>query len=190
MKKILLSSLVAVSLLSTGLFAKEYTLDKTHTDIGFKIKHLQISNVKGNFQDYDAVIDFDPASFEFKKLEATIKVASVNTDNKTRDNHLQQNDFFKAKQFPNMTFVMKKYEKIDNEKGKMTGTLTIAGVSKEVVLDTEIGGTAKGKDGKEKVGFSLNTKIKRSDFNFAPSTSTITVGDDIYLSIEVEANAK
>lgn len=89
MKKILLSSLVAASLLSAGLFAKEYTLDKTHTDVGFKIKHLQISNVKGNFQDYDAVIDFDPASFEFKKLEATIKVASVNTDNQTRDNHLQ-----------------------------------------------------------------------------------------------------
>ncbi|EPW7801319.1 TPA: polyisoprenoid-binding protein [Campylobacter coli] len=190
MKKILLSSLVAASLLSAGLFAKEYALDKTHTDVGFKIKHLQISNVKGNFQDYDAVIDFDPASFEFKKLEATIKVASVNTDNQTRDNHLQQNDFFKAKQFSNMTFVMKKYEKIDNEKGKMTGTLTITGVSKDVVLDTEIGGTAKGKDGKEKVGFSLNGKIKRSDFNFAPGTSTITLSDDINLNIEVEANEK
>ncbi|EKQ4759490.1 polyisoprenoid-binding protein [Campylobacter coli] len=185
MKKILLSSLVAASLLSAGLFAKEYTLDKTHTDVGFKIKHLQISNVKGNFQDYDAVIDFDPASFEFKKLEATIKVASVNTDNQTRDNHLQQNDFFKAKQFPNMTFVMKKYEKIDNEKGKMTGTLTITGVSKDVVLDTEIGGTAKGR-----WKSSLNGKIKRSDFNFAPGTSTITLSDDINLNIEVEANEK
>ncbi|EAL9108944.1 polyisoprenoid-binding protein, partial [Campylobacter coli] len=94
------------------------------------------------------------------------------------------------KQFPNMTFVMKKYEKIDNEKGKMTGTLTITGVSKDVVLDTEIGGTAKGKDGKEKVGFSLNGKIKRSDFNFAPGTSTITLSDDINLNIEVEANEK
>lgn len=97
MKKVLLSSLVAVSLLSTGLFAKEYTLDKAHTDVGFKIKHLQISNVKGNFKDYSAVIDFDPASAEFKKLDVTIKIASVNTENQTRDNHLQQDDFFKAK---------------------------------------------------------------------------------------------
>ncbi|TKX32667.1 YceI family protein [Campylobacter aviculae] len=190
MKKILLSSLVAVSLLSTGLFAKEYTLDKAHTDVGFKIKHLQISNVKGNFKDYSAVIDFDPKSAEFKKLEATIKVESVNTENQTRDNHLKQDDFFKAKKYPDMTFVMKKYKKINNEKGKMTGILTIAGVSKEVVLDTEIGGVAKGKDGKEKVGFSLNGKIKRSDFKFASGTSTITLGDDINLSIEVEANEK
>ncbi len=89
-----------------------------------------------------------------------------------------------------MTFTMKKYEKIDNEKGKMTGTLTIAGVSKDIVLDTEIGGVVKGKDGKEKIGFSLNGKIKRSDFKFATSTSTITLSDDINLNIEVEANEK
>ncbi|MCW1361000.1 YceI family protein [Campylobacter sp. US33a] len=190
MKKILLSSLVAVSLLSSGLLAKEYTLDKTHTDVGFKIKHLQISNVKGNFKDYDAVIDYDPATSEFKKLEATIKVASVDTDNKTRDNHLQQNDFFKAKQYPDMTFVMKKYEKTSNDEGKMSGTLTIAGVSKDIVLDTEIGGVAKGPNGKEKVGFSLSGEIKRSDFKFSPSTPTLTLGDEIKLTIEVEANEK
>ena len=190
MKKILLSSLVAASLLSSAVFAKDYTLDKTHTNVGFKIKHLQISNVKGNFKNYDAVIDFDPASAEFKKLEATIKVASVNTENQTRDNHLQQSDFFDAKKYPDLSFVMKKYEKIDNEKGKMTGTLTLAGVSKDVVLDTEIGGVAKGQNGKEKVGFSLNGKIKRSDFKFASSSSTITLGDEIALEIEVEANEK
>lgn len=190
MKKILLSSLLAVSLLSTGLFAKEYTLDKAHTDIGFKIKHLQISNVKGNFKDYSAVIDFDPKSAEFKKLEATIKVASVNTENETRDNHLRQDDFFKAKKYPNMTFTMKKYEKISNEKGKMIGTLTLAGVSKDISLETEIGGFAKGKDGKEKVGFSLSGKIKRSDFKFAPNTSTLTLGDEVKLDIEAEANEK
>ncbi|MBK2001261.1 YceI family protein [Campylobacter sp. LH-2024] len=190
MKKILLSSLVAASFLSASLFAQEYSLDKAHTDIGFKIKHLQISNVKGNFKDYSAVIDFDPKTYEFKKLEAVIKVASVNTDNQTRDNHLRQDDFFKAKKYPDMTFVMKKYEKINKEKGKMTGILTIAGVSKEVVLDTEIGGMAKGKDGKEKIGFSLNGKIKRSEFKFGAGTSTLTLGDDITLSIDAEANEK
>lgn len=190
MKKILLSSLLAASLLSSGLFAKEYVVDKAHTDVGFRIKHLQISNVKGNFKDYDAVIDFDPQSAEFKKLEAKIKVASVNTENKNRDDHLQQDDFFKAKQFPELTFVMKSYQKISNEKGKMNGTLTIAGVSKDIVLDTEIGGTAKGKDGKEKVGFSLNGQIKRTEFNFAPSSSSMTLGDDVNLNIEVEANEK
>ena len=190
MKKIFLSSFLAASLLSSGLFAKEYVLDKTHSDVGFKIKHLQISNVKGNFKDYDAVIDYDPQSAEFKKLEANIKVSSINTENKNRDEHLQKNDFFKAQQFSQMTFVMKNYQKISNEKGKMNGTLTIAGVSKDIVLDTEIGGTAKTKDGKEKVGFSLSGQIKRSDFNFAPESSTVTLGDEVNLDIEVEANEK
>lgn len=190
MKKIFLSSFVAVCLFNGSLFAKDYVLDKTHTDVGFKIKHLQISNVRGNFKDYDAVIDFDPQSKEFKKLEATIKVASVNTENKTRDNHLQQDDFFKAKKFPDMTFVMKSYEKKGDDEGKMTGTLTIAGVSKEVVLDTEIGGVTKLSSGKEKIGFSLEGEIKRSDFSFAPSTKNITLSDEIKLNIEVEANEK
>lgn len=190
MKNLVLSSLLATSLLSSVAFAKEYVLDKTHTDVGFKIKHLQISNVKGNFKDYDAIIDFDAQSGEFKKLEANVKVASINTENKNRDDHLQQNDFFKAKQFPEIIFVMKEYQKISNEKGKMKGSLSIAGVSKDVVLDTEIGGTAKGKDGKEKLGFSLSGQIKRTEFNFAPDSSTMTLGDEVNLSVEVEANEK
>ncbi|WP_104722578.1 YceI family protein [Helicobacter mesocricetorum] len=190
MKKVLLGSLVAISLLSTGALAKEYNLDKVHTDVGFKIKHLQISNVKGNFDDYSATIDFDPMSAEFKKLKAIIKTASIDTDNESRDDHLRQDDFFKVKKYPDMTFVMKKYEKIDNQTGKMTGTLTLAGVSKDITLETEIGGIVKDKDGKERVGFSLNGKIKRSDFKFASSVPTLTVGDDIYLNIELEVIEK
>lgn len=190
MKKLLFSSLLVASLLSSTLMAKDYVLDKTHTDVGFKIKHLQISNVKGNFKDYDAVIDFDPATYEFKKFEAKVKVASVDTDNKTRDNHLLQDDFFKAKSHPEMSFVMKKYEKTSDSEGKMSGTLTIAGVSKDIVFDTEIGGIAKGKDDKEKVGFTLESEIKRSDFKFAPSTSNLTLGDEVKISVEVEANEK
>ncbi|MBK1972976.1 polyisoprenoid-binding protein [Campylobacter sp. TTU-622] len=190
MKKIFLSSVLAFSLLGSTAFAKEYTLDKSHTNVGFKIKHLQISNVNGSFKDYNAMIDFDPATFEFKKLEATIKVSSINTENQTRDNHLLQDDFFKAKKYPDMTFTMKKYEKISNEKGKMTGILTIAGVSKEVELDAEIGGAIKTKDGKEKIGFTLSGLIKRSDFKFASSVSTITLSDDVKLIIDSEALEK
>lgn len=189
MKKIILSSLLVASLFSASLLAKEYDVDKSHTNVGFKIKHLQISNVNGNFKDYSAVIDFDPTNYEFKKLEATIKVASVNTENQTRDNHLQQDDFFKAKQYPDMTFVMKNYEKTSKEKGKMTGTLTIAGVSKDITLDTEIGGVAT-QNGKEKIGFSLSGKIKRTDFNFASGSSNITLGNDVDINVEVEAAAK
>ncbi|MDE5591353.1 MAG: YceI family protein, partial [Helicobacter sp.] len=114
----------------------------------------------------------------------------INTDNQSRDEHLRGDDFFQTKKYPDMTFVMKKYEKISNEKGRVTGTLTLAGVSKNITLDSEIGGIAKGKDGKERIGFSLNGKIKRSDFKFASSISTLTVGDDVYLNIEIEAIEK
>ena len=189
MKKLLLSSLVAASLLGSSLMAAEFALDKAHTNVGFKIKHLQISTVNGNFKDYDGSIDFDEAGNTFKKIEATIKVASVNTDNSTRDNHLQQADFFNAKKFPKLTFVMKSYQKTSDTAGKVNGTLTITGVSKDVVLDAEIGGIGE-MQGKKKLGFSLTGAIKRSDFNFASSISTITLSDEVKLQIDVEANAK
>ncbi|AJC86278.1 YceI family protein [Campylobacter sp. RM16704] len=190
MKKILLSSIIVGSLVSINVFAKEFNLDKAHSNVAFKIKHLQISNVNGNFRDYDAMIDFDSSNFKFNKLQANVKVASINTENKARDTHLQQDDFFNAKTHPNITFTMSKYEKISNEKGKMYGLLNIAGISKDIILDTEIGGIIKTDNGKEKAGFTLQGQIKRSDFNFAPKTSTLTIGDEIQINIEAEINEK
>lgn len=189
MKKLFLSPLLVACIFTTGLLAKEYTLDKVHTNVGFKIKHLQISNVRGDFKEYDAVIDYDPATSTFKKLEANIRVSSINTENQTRDDDLQTDAFFKASQYPELTFVMKEYQKIDDEKGKLSGVLTLAGVSKDIVLDVEIGGLANFQ-GREKLGFSLSGKIKRSDFNFAPDTSALILSDDVDLNIEVETYAK
>lgn len=189
MKKILLSSVLAGFIFSSA-FAQEYIVDKAHSEVSFKIKHLQITNVTGKFKDYEAVVDYDKNNATFNKLQANIKIISVDTDNQTRDNHLQQADFFDSKKFPEMIFVMKKYKKEDNENGKMIGDLTIAGVTKEITLDVEIGGVAKGKDGKERLGFSLNGKIKRSEFNLAPKSSTIALGDDVKISVEVEAIVK
>ncbi|AJC90624.1 YceI family protein [Campylobacter subantarcticus] len=190
MKKILFGSFLAASILTSSALSKEFSLDKAHTNVAFKIKHLQISNVNGNFKEYEAVIDFDSAKFEFNKLQANIKVASINTENKARDAHLQQDDFFKAKNHPNITFTMSKYEKISDEKGKMHGVLNIAGVSKDIVLETEIGGVIKTDGGKEKAGFTLQGQIKRSDFNFAPDTTSLTLGDEVQISIEAEINEK
>ena len=187
MKKFVLVASLVVSLFALNLAAKEYTIDKAHSNVGFKIKHLSISNVTGNFKDYTAVIDYEGG--ELKKLEAKIKVAFINTENKGRDEHLQQDDFFKAKKYPEITFVMKSYKKMGANAGKVNGTLSIAGVAKDIVLDAEIGGTAQQK-GVEKLGFSLSGKIKRSDFKFAPSSSTVSLGDEIALNIEVEAAAK
>ena len=187
MKKLVFISALVASVFALNLTAKEYTIDKSHSNVGFKIKHLSISNVSGNFKDYSAVIDYENG--ELKKLEAKIKVSSINTENKGRDDHLQQDDFFKAKKHPEITFVMKSFKKAGKNKGKISGTLSIAGVAKDIVLDAEIGGTAEQR-GVEKLGFSLNGKIKRSDFNFAPSSSTASLGDEITLNVEIEAEAK
>lgn len=185
MKKVLFSSLLAAFMLSS-VVAKEYSIDKSHTDLGFKIKHMGISNVKGNFKDYEGLVNFENG--EFKKATAKIRVASIDTDSSARDKHLQQDDFFKAKAHPEITFEMTKYEKISNESGKMTGNLTMAGVTKEITLNAEIGGTAKGRDGKEKMGFSLSGKINRLDFKVGEKSAML--GDEINLQIEVEANEK
>lgn len=190
MKKILLSSILAVSLLGVNAIAKDFSIDKAHSSVGFKIKHLQISNISGSFKDYNANIDFNSDTFEFNKLQANVKISSIDTDNQTRDTHLQGDDFFKTKKYPEMTFTMSKYEKISNEKGKMYGTLNIAGVSKDIVLDTEFGGVAKMDNGKEKVGFALKGEIKRSDFKFAPETSTLKLGDEITINIDAQMSEK
>ncbi|WP_120944296.1 MULTISPECIES: YceI family protein [Helicobacter] len=185
----LLRPLMVLCVLSALLMGKTYQIDKAHSRVGFKIKHLKISYVMGDFKDYSALIDFDPASHIFKKLEATIKATSVDTNNKNRDDHLRSDDFFKTGTHPNITFVMQKYEKVDKEKGRVVGVLNIAGVAKKVVLKSQIGGVAK-INGTEKLGFSLSGQIKRSDFKFAPDMSTLKIGDVVTLNIEVEAAQK
>ena len=189
MKKILFSLTLVASVLLVAANAKVYEIDKTHTNVGFKIKHLMISTVNGNFKEYNGAIDFDPKAFTFNSFEGSVKVASINTENKSRDAHLQENDFFKAKKHPELTFKMKKYQKKNDKSGTMIGDLSIAGVKKEVKFDKEIGGVAQVR-GKEKVGFSLRGTIKRSDFDFAPSSKEATLGNEVQIIIDVEADAK
>lgn len=189
MKKILFSLTLVASVLLVAANAKVYEIDKTHTNVGFKIKHLMISTVNGNFKEYNGAIDFDPKAFTFNSFEGSVKVASINTENKSRDAHLQENDFFKAKKHPELTFKMKKYQKKNDKSGTMIGDLSIAGVTKEVKFDTEIGGVAQVR-GKEKVGFSLIGTIKRSDFDFAPNSKEATLGNEVQIIIDVEADAK
>ncbi|BCX79627.1 YceI family protein [Campylobacter sp. 19-13652] len=186
MKKIIYSTLAALAL-SSSLSADTFILDKAHSNVAFKIKHMGLSNVNGFFKDYSALIDFDVKENKFNALKADIKVASVDTDNSKRDEHLRTADFFNVDKYPDMTFEMTNY-KADGDDGKMVGVLTIAGVSKEVKLDTDINGHLQ-KDGKTIVGFSLSGKIKRSDFDFAQGFGSSLIGDEIKISIDGEMSA-
>ena len=184
MKKLFL----ALSLASI-LGASEFVLDKVHTSVEFSVKHMLVSNAKGKFKSFDAMIDFDEANKTFKVFNASVDVASVDTNSAKRDEHIQAGDFLNAKVNPQLTFVMSKYEKISDSQGKMIGELTINGVKKEVAFDVTINGVANIGD-KTKLGFDLNLDLLRKDFDVAKDTNEGLVANEVKVQIFAEADKK
>jgi len=172
------------------LTASDFEIDKTHSQVSFKVKHMMISNVQGTFKEYDAEIEFDKKTMQFTSLSAEMETKSVDTGIEKRDNHLRSADFFDAKKNPVITFEMTSY-KGDKEEGKMDGNLTIRGISKAVTLDVEIGGVIKDPGGLIRLGFVLEGKIKRKDFglkwNKLLEAGGLAVSETVKLTIEIEA---
>ena len=172
------------------LTASDFEIDKTHSQVSFKVKHMMISNVQGTFKAYDAEIEFDKNTMQFTSLSAEIETKSVDTGIEKRDNHLRSADFFDATKNPLITFEMTSY-KGDKEEGKMDGNLTIRGISKAVTLDVEIGGIIKDPAGLTRLGFVLEGKIKRKDFglkwNKLLEAGGLAVSETVKLTIEIEA---
>lgn len=171
------------------LNAAPYMIDKSHSDVSFSVKHLMISNVKGNFSQYEGEIDFDPKSKTFNKLSAVVKANSVDTGIVKRDNHLKSADFFYAEKFPDIIFNMKTYKD-----GKVIGELTMRGITKEVMLEVDELATIKDFKGNNRVGFSLKGKVNRMDYdlkwNKALEFGGVAVGEDVKILIEIEAIEK
>lgn len=187
----LITRLLAASVLTFGLAnATPHTLDVVHTDVGFSVKHLMITNVKGNFKEFSGDIDFDYKTKSFNKFNAVVQAKSVDTENGKRDNHLRSEDFFLVEKYPQITFNMKSYE-ADGDEGVMTGDLTIRGITKEVKLDVEDLGTIRDFKGNNRVGFTLKGKINRMDYglkwNKALEFGGFAVGEKVKLIVEIEA---
>ncbi len=180
--KLSLASIIA----STALFAGTYNVDRSHSDVGFKIKHMMISNVKGNFNTFTGVIQYDEKTKTLKALNGKIEVSSINTDNEKRDTHLKSADFFDAAKFPEITFVLTKVEE-----DSVLGDLTIHGITKNVKLELENNGVATDPWGNQRIGLSLEGKINRKDFgltwNKSLETGGLLVGETVNLEIELEA---
>lgn len=190
----LITRLFAASVLTFGLAnATPHTLDESHTEVGFSVKHLMITNVKGEFTNFSADIDFDHKTKTFNKLNAVIQTKSVDTGIVKRDNHLRSEDFFLAEKYPQITFNMKSY-KGDGDEGVMVGDLTIRGITKEVKLEVEDLGTIKDFEGNNRVGFTLKGKIKRGDYglkwNKALELGGFAVGEKVKIIVEIEAVEK
>ena len=192
MKRIIttLSTIVALSL--PGLAAaSSWTIDQDHSNVGFKVKHLMVSNVKGEFRNFNGTIDIDDKDVTRSKVVVNIETPSITTGVTKRDDHLKSPDFFDVAKFPVMTFVSKRVQKAGNDKLKVYGDLTLHGVTKEVALDVE-GPTKAYKDpwGNIKRGVSATARINRKDYgltwNKAIESGGVVVGDDVAISLEVE----
>jgi polyisoprenoid-binding protein YceI len=171
--------------------AATWTIDPEHSQIGFKVKHLMVSNVKGHFEKYTSAIVIDDTDITRSRVAVTIDTASIDTNVKKRDEHLRSADFFDVAKYPTMTFVSKKVAKAGPDRLTVTGDLTIRGITKEVALAVE-GPTAAVKDpwGGMRRGATASTVINRKDFglawNKALETGGVVVGDEVTILLEVE----
>ena len=182
--KILKLGLVSLAV-STALFAGTYNVDASHTNAGFTVKHMMITNVTGKFNDVAGAFEFDEKTNTLKSINGEIVVASINTANEKRDEHLKAEEMFDVAKFPKITFKSTKIEK-----DAVYGDFTMKGVTKNIKLDLETSSVIKDPWGKQRTGFSLNGKIKRSDFgltwNKALETGGVAVSDEVKLAIDIE----
>lgn len=164
--------------------------DPTHSEILFKVKHLMITNVKGEFRNFEATIVSEGDDFSKAKVNASIKADSIFTNNDDRDAHLRSGDFFDAEKYPELRFEGTSFEKLDNENYRLKGILTIKDVSKEINLDVEYGGMMKDPYGNEKAGFSISGKINRTDWglnwNAALEAGGVMVSEEVRITGELQ----
>jgi polyisoprenoid-binding protein YceI len=168
-----------------------WVVDKTHSNVDFEVKHLMISTVRGQFREFEATLQIDEARPEDSRVTASIDVASIDTKVEDRDAHLRSDDFFNAEQFPKITFESTKAEVLDNDHFRLTGSLTIRDVTREVVLDGSAEGRIQDPWGSERAAFSASTVISRKDFNVrwnqALETGGMVVGDAVKIHLYIEA---
>ena len=168
-----------------------FTIDAAHSQMQFKVRHLGVSTVVGRFGSFAGTFQLDPASGQASAANLSVDVASVSTGNERRDGHLKSADFFAADTFPKITFVSTAIQKVAGSKYKITGNLTMRGVTKPVTLDAELGGARQTADGWV-AGVTMTGTIKRKEFGLMWDRITegvAIVSDDVTLDIGVEAKA-
>ncbi len=169
----------------------KWGIDSAHSEIGFKVKHLMFTNVRGSFKEFDASIYTTGEDFMSAEVDFWINPASINTRDEKRDAHLRSADFFDVENFKEINFTGNTYEKVDKEGHyKLYGDLTIKGIKKQIKLDVEFGGVVKDPWGNHKAVFNVNGKINRKDWgltwNAALETGGVLVSEDVWISCEVQ----
>lgn len=169
----------------------DYTIDPAHSRIGFVARHAMVTKVRGNFNEFEGKISLDTADPSKSSAELSIDVASVDTRQEQRDQHLRTNDFFDVPNHPKITFKSTKIEQVDAENFKVTGDLTIKETTKPVTVDFELSGTATDPFGNDRVGFEGKTVVNRTEWgvnwNAALEAGGILVSEKVTLEFEVSA---
>lgn len=184
-RRVLTGIVLAAALFSgPSVWAATYKIDKDHTTVGFKIRHL-FSRVQGRFDQFEGTIEFEPDKPSTWQVQATIQAASINTGVSKRDNHLRSKDFFDVERYPAITF---KSTAVNG--GNLEGILSMHGVEKPVVLNLEVHGVGKDPWGNVRAGFTATTKINRKDFgltwNEVIEGGQVLVGEEVEITLEVE----
>ena len=168
----------------------KWVLDPTHSEIGFKVKHMMFSNVSGKFQQFTATIAADDDNFENAEVEFSAETASITTGNADRDKHLMSADFFDAEKHPQIAFKSVSFTKEGEDVYHLKGNLTLHGISKPVSLVAEFGGIAQDPWGNTKAAFSVSGKLNRKDWglnwNAALEAGGVLVSDEVRLEIELQ----
>jgi polyisoprenoid-binding protein YceI len=189
MKKTI-AALVAVALSPAAALAAPtaWEVDPSHSQVGFAVKHLVVSTVRGEFEKYSGKIQLDDQDVAKSSVEATIDVNSIDTKVADRDAHLKSADFFDAANHPAITFKSTRVEKVGKDKLKVRGDLTLRGVTKPVTLDVVTTPEVKGMSGEARRGFSASTKINRKDFGLAWNKAVEAgpvVGDEVAITLDL-----
>jgi polyisoprenoid-binding protein YceI len=172
----------------------KWVLDPAHSQVMFTVSHLVIAEVTGQFKTFNANVTAGKPDFTDAEIQFTVDIASINTDNEMRDNHLKSDDFFNAEKFPKMTFTGKGLKKVSGNKYKLSGNLTIRDVTRPVTLDVVYAGTVKDPWGNTKAGFKVKGVINRFDYNLKWNNLTeaggAVVGADVELTVNLELAAQ
>lgn len=176
---------------TVGSLTGTYTIDPSHSQIGFGARHAMVTKVRGQFNEFSGSGFFNAENPADSKLEVTIQAKSIDTRNADRDAHLRGNDFFSMDEFPLITFVSTGFSKVDADTFTVTGDLTVKGVTKSISIDMDFTGAAIDPWGNQRVGFEGKTTINRSDwgvsFNAALEAGGVLVGEKVTLEFEISA---
>ena len=175
-----------ITLIPTGT----WVVDPVHSRVGFAVKHLGISTVRGEFKEFEGTLEIGE-DLPTSRAYGTVKVASIDTRETDRDDHLRSPDFFDAAQFPEIAFESTKIEPLDEEEFRVTGRLTFHGVSNEIVLHAAVGGTEPDPWGNERIGLEVMGRLSRSDYGMTLQqtlgSGNLVVGDKVTLALDLSA---